>query len=61
MMKELHILVLEIPGMEAHVRCFGHVLNLVIKVKFSHSARVAVHIADTHSPRVALHIADNGF
>ena len=32
MMKELHVLVPEIRGMEARVRCFGHVLNLVVKV-----------------------------
>ena len=31
MLKEMHVLVPEFHGNKMHVRCFGHVLNLVVK------------------------------
>ena len=32
MLKELQAIVPEFRGLEGHVRCFGHILNLVVKV-----------------------------
>ena len=33
MLKEMHVLVPEFRGNQTRVRCFGHVLNLVVKVR----------------------------
>lgn len=33
MAKEMHILVPEFHGNKMRVRCFGHILNLVVKVR----------------------------
>ena len=35
MLKELQGLMPEFRGLEGHVRCFGHILNLVVKVCYS--------------------------
>lgn len=33
MLKEMHVLVPKFRGTSVRVRCFGHVLNLVVKVR----------------------------
>ncbi len=40
MLKEMHELVPEFRGESVRVRCFGHVLNLVVKVYFRSSQSV---------------------